>query len=182
MTEARDIQLLRLCAKGDEAAFVQLYRMHQGPVFRFALHMCGSRETAEEITQEVFMNVVTGSLNFEEARGGLQGYLLGIARNCLRRDLRGFRTVRRHLERTEALEPRFADDVSLEQEIHALRQAILRLPTKYREAVVLCDLEGLAYAEAAARLGCAVGTIRSRLHRARNILAAKLRKGAKCLA
>ena len=49
-----DGDLLRCCAKGNEDAFLILYRRHQGPIFRFALHMSGSRDTAEEITQEVF--------------------------------------------------------------------------------------------------------------------------------
>lgn len=57
----------------------------------------------------------------------------------------------------------------------ALRRAVLALPVKYREAVVLCDLQELSYAEAAHVLGCAIGTIRSRLHRGRALLASRLR-------
>ena len=54
-------------------------------------------------------------------------------------------------------------------------KAVLTLPVRYREAVVLCDLQELTYAEAAAALECAVGTVRSRLHRGRALLASKLR-------
>jgi RNA polymerase sigma-70 factor (ECF subfamily) len=56
----------------------------------------------------------------------------------------------------------------------------LSLPANYREVVVLCDLENMDYAQAAQHLGCAVGTVRSRLHRARTILGAKLRNGERC--
>ena len=72
------------------------------------------------------------------------------------------------------------DGLSKEQELAALQIAILSLPPNYREVVVLCDLEELPYAQAAQHLGCAVGTVRSRLHRARAFLGAKLRKQESC--
>ena len=71
-------------------------------------------------------------------------------------------------------------ELTKEQEIASLRAAILRLPASYREVLVLCDLENVPYAEAAQQLGCAIGTVRSRLHRARAILAARLRKREGC--
>ena len=61
------------------------------------------------------------------------------------------------------------------QQAEALRQALGSLPVSYREAVVLCDLQELTYQDAAAAAGCAIGTVRSRLHRGRQILAAKMR-------
>ena len=61
------------------------------------------------------------------------------------------------------------------QHVLALRRAVLDLPVKYREAVVLCDLQELTYADAATALGCAIGTVRSRLHRGRALLATRLR-------
>jgi RNA polymerase sigma-70 factor (ECF subfamily) len=63
------------------------------------------------------------------------------------------------------------------QRVDALRRAIMNLPLRYREVVVLCDLEEISYADAAEALDCAVGTVRSRLHRARGLLAAKMRAG-----
>ena len=73
--------------------------------------------------------------------------------------------------------PALRPDESLSQaeEIEALRQALSTLPEHYRAAVVLCDLEELSYEDAAAALGCAVGTVRSRLHRARAMLGQRLR-------
>jgi RNA polymerase sigma-70 factor (ECF subfamily) len=72
--------------------------------------------------------------------------------------------------------------LSKEQELRDLRAAVLSLPPNYREVVVLCDLEGLDYSHAAGHLGCPVGTVRSRLHRARSILAAKMLKRVRCSA
>ena len=61
-----------------------------------------------------------------------------------------------------------------------LRRAIVRLPARYREVIVLCDLQDVSYADAAQALGCAIGTVRSRLHRARHLLADKLQRGIAC--
>ncbi len=173
-----DSDLLRCCRKGDEDAFLFLYRRHQGPVFRFALHMSGSRDTAEEVTQEVFLAMLAQADLYVADRNTLQAYLIGIARNQLRRQLKD---MRRQVDRV-ALDDEpcggagehLIDELSRNQELTALRKAILSLPPAYREIVILCDLESIGYAEAASQLGCPVGTVRSRLHRARAILQARL--------
>jgi RNA polymerase sigma-70 factor (ECF subfamily) len=68
-------------------------------------------------------------------------------------------------------------DLTRGEMVEKLRQAVLALPTHYREVLVLCELEEMSYADAAAALECAVGTVRSRLHRARAMLAEKMRGG-----
>ena len=176
--ELSEDDLLRLSMGGNEEAFLVLYRRHQGPVFRFALHMSGNQEIAEEVTQEVFLTMLSGARQYVAQQGSLQGYLIGVARNQVRRQLRCFRTTAIAADagsepRDEAGE-RLLDELNREQECGALRAAILSLPPNYREVIVLCDLEGLDYEQAAAQLNCAVGTVRSRLHRARAILQAKL--------
>ncbi len=70
-------------------------------------------------------------------------------------------------------------DLTRAESIDALREAVLTLPVRYREAVVLCDLQEMTYADAAAASGCAVGTVRSRLHRGRALLATKLAASAR---
>lgn len=174
-----DSDLLRLSRKGNEDAFLALYRRHQGPVFRFALHMSGRREMAEEVTQEVFMKLLSEPKLYKASRGPLQAYLIGIARNKVRRQLAHARMWAPDPYETGQSDS-LLDGLSKEQEIAALRNAILSLPPNYREVVVLCDLENLDYARAAQQLGCAIGTVRSRLHRARTILGAKLRKRQGC--
>jgi RNA polymerase sigma-70 factor (ECF subfamily) len=145
---------------------------------------------ADDVTQEVFLALLRGTQQFDPARGSLATYLYGIARNH----------VWRALERERANAP-FEDATGDEEgEIPArqwaapddplgelvrndaaaeLRQAVLALPARYREVVVLCDFHELSYAEAAQALDCAVGTVCSRLNRARALLAAKLRAGGK---
>lgn len=177
-----DSELLKLAANGDETAFLTLYHRHHPPVFRFALHMSGSIETAEEVVQEVFMSLLSGSKSagFIAGSGNLQGYLIGMARNMVRGRLR---LARRFVDAELAAGRAEAEDpVNKEQELRDLHAAILSLPPNYREAIALCDLEGLDYSQVASHLGCPLGTVRSRLHRARAILAAKLQKRMRCTA
>ncbi len=177
----RDGELLELSKRGDEEAFVLLYRRHQGAVFRFALHMSGRRDTAEEVAQDVFLTLLSAQLMYVEERGGLQAYLIGIARNQVRRrQARNGVFVEESLGERRSSGAELLDRLTSEQELEALRRAILTLPEKYRVVVVLCELENLDYAEAAQQLDCAVGTVRSRLHRARALLGAKLRRRERC--
>jgi RNA polymerase sigma-70 factor, ECF subfamily len=132
--------------RGDEEAFVTLYRRHQGAIFRFALHMSGQRETAEEVTQEVFLALVSESRKYLAARGDLQGYLIGVARNKVRRQIRQSRGFASLAQTEPAVAAESLEAVSRQQEARALRAAILSLPANYREVVVLCDLENMNYA------------------------------------
>lgn len=176
--ELGDGELLRLSGAGDEQAFLTLYRRHQGPIFRFALHMSGRRETAEEVTQEVFLTLLSAPERYVEERGSLQGYLIGMSRNKVRRV--PAQNSSAGILPEEAAGTSIFETPSKERELAALRAAILSLPPNYREVVVLCDLEEMEYAEAARHVGCALGTVRSRLHRARAILSARLRKKETC--
>jgi RNA polymerase sigma-70 factor, ECF subfamily len=174
-----DSDLLRLSGKGNEDAFLILYRRHQGPVFRFALHMSGRQDVAEEVTQEVFMTLLSEAKSYAAERGPLQGYLIGVARNKVRRQLAQSRMWAPDSDVT-GQDPQLFEGLNKEQELAALRSAIISLPPSYREVIVLCDLENMDYAQTARQLGCAVGTVRSRLHRARAILGVKLRKSQGC--
>ena len=165
-----DDDLVRRFRQGEEEAFLALYRRHQGAVFRFALHMSGNRETAEEVTQEVFLGLLASQCRYDPARGSLEAFLVGAARNQVRRQERLLRVTPALKDSNAAALSGSMDEGDLE----LLRRAVLELPPKYREIVVLCELEELSYAETAARLECAVGTVRSRLHRARALLASKL--------
>lgn len=176
--ERSDDELLRLGRGGNEAAFLALYHRHCESVFRFALHMSGQRETAEEVTQEVFLALLADKSTYREERGALAAFLIGTARNQVRHQVRDARKL--YLaERTPAFhEP--VESFCQADRLQALRKAILALPESYRAVTVLCELEELSYADAAQRLGCAVGTVRSRLHRARAILEEKLRRRERC--
>jgi RNA polymerase sigma-70 factor (ECF subfamily) len=178
-----DAELLRLAASGAEDAFGMLYQRHQAAVYRFALQMSGSCTIAEEVAQDVFMALLRDSSGYDPSRATLASYLYGIARRLVWRRLAQSRShfplavVESEDGRTpEALValPCAERDLARDEAVHALRRAILALPAGYREAVVLCDLHEMSYSEAANVLGCAIGTVRSRLHRARALLAERL--------
>jgi RNA polymerase sigma-70 factor (ECF subfamily) len=173
---AQQDELVALIASGDRDAFARLYRGCRPDVFRFALHMCGSAALAEDIVQEVFLFVIESAGRYQPGRSGVKPWLLGIASNHVRRwrharvfvplPGEGSRDGGRMMTRPDPV----ADLTRREREA-ALSRAILELPVRYREAVVLCDVEELSYEAAAAGLGCAIGTVRSRLHRGRALLA-----------
>lgn len=184
--ERTDEELLRLARGGDEAAFAALYRRRQASLYRFALQMSGSEAVAEDAVQEVFLSLLAPSHGFDAARGALASYLYGAARNQVLRRLekeRGYvalsddheGTRARGDERLRATHDPLAEFARNER-AETVRQAVLALPVHYREVVVLCELQELSYADAAAALGCAVGTVRSRLHRARSLLCERLRE------
>ena len=186
-----DGDLLRLLSGGDERAFVEFYRKHQGVVYRFALQMSGKTEIAEEVTQEVFLAVMNAGVRYDAERGSVVAFLYGIARNFVLRALERERPYITVLDDPAAdYADRLAREVTAGQDIIAdltqnerietLRKAVLALPPAYREVVVLCDLHERDYADAACALGCAIGTVRSRLHRARALLAEKMRAGERC--
>ena len=182
-----DDDLLRLIAKGHEAAFVAFYRKHQRSVYRFALHMSGKTEIAEEVTQEVFLTVMSVAKQYDSKRGSVVSYLYGITRNfvlrCLERE-RPYVVALEDVENEQAAaladEHDLLSELARTERIESLRKAVLALPPAYREVVVLCDLNEMDYAQAAGALGCAIGTIRSRLHRARALLMEKMRAAERC--
>lgn len=168
-----DGSLIHRFRAGDRDAFTALYRAHQAAIFRFAFHMTADPLKAAEITQDVFVWLIHHAADFDPQRGALPAFLAGVARKLLQRRQR---TERRWLPFDSAAANRFqALDPPADTAIDAasLRKAIALLPIRYREAIVLCDLESQSYEEAAATLGCAMGTIRSRLHRGRELLARK---------
>src|SRR5262249_49449766 len=176
--ESSDAALLQEAAAGGDAAFVELYRRRRDDVYRFAYALTRSRTFAQDATQEVFLQVLENAGCFDAAKGTARAWLLGCARHVV------FDRLRAENRRSdEAPESTAAADQELrvlnEQRLVLLHAAIAELPLEYREALVLCELAELPYAEAAAVLDCPVGTVRSRLHRARGLLTASLR-AAEC--
>jgi RNA polymerase sigma-70 factor (ECF subfamily) len=179
----RDDVLLRRAARGDEEAFTLLYRRHQAALYRFALRMTGNNWAAEEIVQDVFMTLMRQPKKYDASRGTIGAFLYGITRNRIMKHLE-------RLPREVALEEKNEDGTGpgivlqdnatpatwaeKRERVEQIRAAVLELPAEFREAVVLCELEEMSYEEAAAMAGCPIGTIRSRLHRGRALLLAKL--------
>jgi len=137
--------------------------------------MCGAATVAEDVVQDVFLAVIESAARYQPGRSGVKPWLLGIASNHLRR----WRHARVFVPLPEegsrdgrkiTAEPDPVGELTRRQREAALSRAILELPIRYREVVVLCDIEELSYETAAAGLGCAIGTVRSRLHRGRALL------------
>ena len=159
---------------GDREAFTVLYRNHSRAVYRFVFYMTGDPVRAGEITQDVFVWLVHHPDGFDPQRGELGAFLVGVARKMLKRR---YSEEHRWVPIEESMRaPESGAEDSYDTEL--LRQAIRALPARYREVVVLCDLESRSYEEAAAIANCAVGTVRSRLHRARALLARKLARNS----
>lgn len=182
-----DAELLRQMRSGTAAAFQALYRRHQGPLYRFALLRCGSPETAADVVQEVFMGLLADTFRYDPLRGALQHYLFGVARNL----------ILKH-EQARGLAPGLPasgddgddDDAPdgpeagpdceplarmLSNEVaEDVRRALAQLAPHYRDPVILYEMHDLSYLEIAAICQVDIGTVRSRLSRARAALAKRL--------
>jgi len=171
-----DAVLLGRARRGDETAFTTLYERYQAPIFRYAAHMCG-REAGDDIVQETFLAVLRKGGTFDAAKGTVGAYLFGIARHFVFKQL-----ATSHEGAIEdvdgaaelASDATILDDLTNAELMAAVREAVQALPPTFREAIVLCELEEIDYATAADIVGCPIGTIRSRLHRAKGLLATKL--------
>jgi RNA polymerase sigma-70 factor (ECF subfamily) len=177
--EELDADLMQRTAAGDRDAFATLYRRHHAIVYRFARLMTGSSSAAEDIVQEVFLVLMREAGRYDPNRASLSTYLYGVARHQTRRRLtRDRQFVALDDDATGTARAANQDDptASLERReaLQRLRRTILSLPRRYREVIVLCDLQDVSYNDAADALGCAIGTIRSRLHRARQLLMQKM--------
>ena len=188
---------MRRLSTGDEDAFLEFYRRHQGGVYRYAVHMTGRPVAAADVVQETFLTLIRQAGKFDEEKGAPGAFLYGIARNHVRKlhekESRyvalGDETDHGSMWKGPGVNHngngRFLakpcetetvlDGLERAEAIQRLRDAVLTLPEHYREPITLCDLEGKSYGEVSRLLACPVGTVRSRLNRARSILLEKLR-------
>lgn len=177
-----ELALLARMKQGDEGAFVALYRKHRDAVYRFALLYTGAPHTAADVTQDTFVHFMTQTSQFDPARGSVGAWLCGVARNLARKQCG---------VREEATDPfDLADDARahdsqvdhdsplecvLRGELaEQVRRAVASIAPHYRDVLILCELSDLSYAEAAQVCGIDIGTVRSRLSRARTQLAQRL--------
>ena len=173
-----DAALLTRIRAGDPVALSTVYRRHSAAVFRFACLHTPSRDAAADATQEAFLWLSTnGAIGFDSSRSSLAAFLCGVARN--------------HGLRIRAVEARFTElpdddqassydgsaviDDALAHLLtrergDALLGALALLPAEHREVIALVEFEDFSYADAASIIGCPIGTVRSRLSRAKEAL------------
>jgi RNA polymerase sigma-70 factor, ECF subfamily len=179
--ELTDEQLHRAALAGNGEAMAALYRRHGGLVYRFTLQMSRNEAVSEEITQEVFLALLSQMDRFDAGRGALSTWLCGIARRQLWKHLkRNSAAATFDLDEEGAAELPCPGDGPAELLLRSEAVAVVRagmdeLPPMLREVVILCALEEMSYEQAAQVLEVPVGTVRSRLHRAKARLAGLLR-------
>ena len=174
-----DIKLLQLMIAGEERGFVALYRKYQSQVYRFALQVSGVRHVAEEVTQETFLALIRSPHKYRAERGSLLLYLFGIARNLVWKSIRRervFGAIGDHQELQEDCMQDLTNNLVRKEQSIRVRCAILSLPRKYREVIVLCAFQELSYEQVALVVGSSIGTVRSRMHRAKQLLVRKLKE------
>lgn len=164
--------------RGEEKALGETYATWGRALYRFGLAMTGSPERAEEALQETFMQLIRKPDAYDPDRGALESFLFGVMRHMVLKQL-GKERGHLALEEWDGADEStgaapLLEGVAREERVAAVREAVLELPEHYREAVVLCDLEEMKYEDAASVLGCALGTIRSRVNRGRSLLRERL--------
>jgi RNA polymerase sigma-70 factor, ECF subfamily len=175
-----DSECMARLATGDASALRDLYQRHGRALLRFSSAMCRSRQAAEDMVHDTFVALMREPVAFDPARGTVFSYLCGVLRH---RVSRHFRQQRRWvaLDTENDTSPAHvgedscpADEIARSEITIAFRRAMLELPLQHREVIALCDLEELPYTTVAGILDCPVGTVRSRLHRARALLSIRL--------
>ena len=179
-----DTELVRLMRNGEKQAFTALYRRHHAALYRYALLRCGSNAIAADVVQDVFMGLMTDQYKYDALKGQLRYFLFGVARNvAMKHD--------NALQKTASAMNEFEDDEDQQNEVicegaaplerlmrdqmaEDLRQAIASLATHYRDVLILYEIHEMSYLEIADICQINVGTVRSRLSRARLALAERL--------
>jgi RNA polymerase sigma-70 factor (ECF subfamily) len=165
-----DPRTLARAREGDLGAFEDLVRLYQADVWRFAYHLTANRATAEDVTQETFLRAFRFLRTYRgDAKFG--SWLLRITRNCSMDALRRQRSVLS----LEHPPPAAVSDPATRMEIWTALQG---LSDDHRQPFLLIEVYGLSYQEAADVLDLRVGTIKSRMHRARAILISELSEEA----
>jgi RNA polymerase sigma-70 factor, ECF subfamily len=150
-----------------DAEFQAAFEQHKDVVYRFVWRMSGSPAAAEDITQDVFVGLLRHPDRFDPDRGTLRAFLLGIARNLA---LKHWRTEHRFEPLDEEAMAAEVIDFDRGDVGEMVGQAVRALGPLQREVVILAEYEGLTLAEIARAVDADVGTVKSRLHRARENL------------
>ncbi len=182
-----DVDLVRRVKQRDSLAFDELVRRHQDRIMNACVRMVGDYEDARDLCQETFVKAYRAVADFEE-RSQFGTWIYRIAINlCLSYHRSGKRSIERpmpHPKKDESRPEHQVPDLSMEPQSAVLgreaqevvQRAIAQLDDEYRSVIVLREIQGLSYEEVAEVLSVPIGTVRSRLHRAREALKETLSK------
>ncbi|MBI3317593.1 MAG: sigma-70 family RNA polymerase sigma factor [Candidatus Omnitrophica bacterium] len=183
--EESDHELIRRAQKGRAEAMSALYKRYQRKVYKYLYHFTGNRSTAEELTQETFVRVIEHLPGYRPT-GSVGGWIYRIAGNLGLNALRDRPSVREisldepvelaegSVDRKDALAgwgPRPDEEAASRERKGLVRRSLLKVSPPYRSVLILCDIEGYPYQEAAEMLGLPINTVASRLSRGREQLA-----------
>jgi RNA polymerase sigma-70 factor (ECF subfamily) len=162
-----DVELLHAIARGDEAALARLYDSYRVILFGLLVRILNSREEAEDILQEVFIQVWRRAKDFDEQRGRPFTWLVTLARSRAIDRLRQLGARQRlaasaEQERVEESSDALTDTIRGTQK-EVVRRALAELPEDQRHTLLLAYFEGLTQSEIAAKLGAPLGTIKTRM-------------------
>jgi RNA polymerase sigma-70 factor (ECF subfamily) len=163
-----DAELWRCGRAGDSPAVGELFRRHAPAIFVFLVRRTGDRELAEDLTSLVFLEAWRKRSSVRLSGDSALPWLYGVALNCARNARRSRRRHSSALARLALERP--APDEPAERELADVLALLGRLPESQRDVVLACAWSGLSYEDAAIALGIPVGTVRSRLSRARGRL------------
>ncbi len=181
MVDLDDVQLVERTQQGDQQAFSQLFAKYQKKVFNLCFRFVDNYEEAKDLTQETFVRVYNGIKNFRR-EASFSTWLYCIASNTCKNKLRSWKGRPNLVSLDETFETeddemtrQFEDkgcptplaEVETMEIQERVQKAINSLSEEHREVVILRDIEGCSYEEIAANLGCNLGTVKSRLSRAR---------------
>ncbi len=177
MTQTTDNELLARSKAHDQGAFAQLVERHKNGIVNYLTRLTGCRDRAEDFAQETFIRFYQKLHHYRE-EGHLAAYLFRIATNLVRSD-------ERRRRRFELLKPLFSRnghgaesgpqaEILAEERQRQVHLALASIELIYRAPLVLREIEGLSYLEIAASLELSEGTVKSRLHRGRQLLKEKL--------
>jgi len=161
-------------------AFERLAMPHFERLYNFACWLTHDRDEAEDLVQETYVKALKGFSSFQPGTN-FRAWIYKILRNSFltsRTGLKGTTTVPLDLEADEPILPRAADtpeSILLQRsDWQLVEQALEQLPVAYREVLLLCEVEEMSYQEISAALGIPMGTVMSRLSRARQALRAEV--------
>ena len=164
-----DEEVMQLVQGGSPRAFELMYDRHGGAAFSLAYRMVGNRVTAEDITQEAFLSIWRSRLRYDQARGSVRTWVLGIVHNRAIDQLRRGTVHERRRETLEGIEERFEArertdvEAARREEARGVHGALEKLPDEQRRTIELAYFGGFSHSQIAEMLGMPIGTVKGRM-------------------
>ncbi len=173
--QIRELALIQACKDGDKDAFEQLYHTYKSRVYSLAYHMCGQVETAEDLTQNIFLKAYKSLHTYQpRAKFGTWLYRLTI-NHCIDESRKKSRVQLTPIAEEQLASHETTDAATMHKELStAIQKATLKLSDTQRPTFVLKYVAGLSYSEISKVLDCSIGTISSRLHSCLKVMASEL--------